>query len=252
MQMEARTGIALAVGLGTHLLFALGVGWMVVSLAFGMQTGLGRLRGAAAWTANAALVLQFPLLHSFLLSRRGRRLLARLFPPPLGEDLSTTTYAAISSLQILATFALWSPSGVVWAAPRSAWLVASLVAYAASWLTLGRAMSDAGLGVQTGAIGWRAVVRGERPRFEGFFPERGLFRVCRQPVYVAFALTLWTGPWWTPDRLAIALAWTAYCAVGPVLKEERYLAAYGDLFRRYQQRVRYWLPSLELLRPSSR
>jgi hypothetical protein len=42
--------------------------------------------------------------------------------------------------------------------------------------------------VQTGALGWRAIARGERPRYASFFPERGLFRVCRQPVYVAFAL----------------------------------------------------------------
>jgi methanethiol S-methyltransferase len=34
-------------------------------------------------------------------------------------------------------------------------------------------------------------------------PTRGLFRLIRQPIYAAFALTLWTVPVWTPDQLVL-------------------------------------------------
>jgi len=50
----------------------------------------------------------------------------------------------------------------------------------------------------------------------------GLFRVTRQPIYVSFALTLWTVPTWTPDQLVIAVVLTAYCLFAPLFKEARY------------------------------
>ena len=79
------------------------------------------------------------------------------------------------------------------------------------------------------------------PRF-GAFPTQGLFRWVRQPVYIGFALTLWTGPVWTPDRLVLALAWTAYCVTAPRLKERRMVRRHGENYARYQREVPYMLP----------
>jgi methanethiol S-methyltransferase len=59
---------------------------------------------------------------------------------------------------------------------------------------------------------------------------------------VAFALTLWTVPVWTPDQLALALTLTAYCLLAPRLKERRFAARYGDRFHRYRAAVPYVLP----------
>jgi hypothetical protein len=73
-------------------------------------------------------------------------------------------------------------------------------------------------------------------------PTTGLFRLCRQPIYVAFALTLWTAPTITPDQLVISLVLTAYCLVGPLFKEARFARQFGEPFARYQQNVPYWLP----------
>jgi protein-S-isoprenylcysteine O-methyltransferase Ste14 len=69
-----------------------------------------------------------------------------------------------------------------------------------------------------------------------------LFRACRQPVYLAFALTLWTGPVLTLDRLVLAVAWTAYSLVGPLFKERRYVERFVDAYRNYQAQVPYMLP----------
>lgn len=238
--------VALVYGAACHLAFALGIAAMIYSLYFGMQAGRGGLQGGAAWAVNTALVLQFAVGHSFLLSRRGRGLLRRLAPLGLGRDLETTTYACVVSLQLLLTFAAWSPVGPVWwdahGAPR--WLLSA--AYAGSWLLLLKAMVDSGLEVQSGFLGWSAVVRGHTPRY-GPFRERGTFRYVRQPIYVAFSLALWTSPAWTPDHLLIACGWTAYCLVGPLLKERRYLRLHGEAFRVYRARVPYWLPALHRL-----
>jgi protein-S-isoprenylcysteine O-methyltransferase Ste14 len=167
---------------------------------------------------------------------------ARRVPFRLGRDLATTTYAMGASLQLLVVFGLWSPSGILWWEPAGAPGGVFDLAFAASWLLLAKAMGDAGLGIQSGSQGWLAVARGLRPRY-GPFPQHGLFRWCRQPVYLAFALTLWTGPVWTPDHLVIAAVWTAYCVLGARIKERRYLAAFGDEFRAYQRRVGFWWPA---------
>ena len=110
--------IAVTYGVVCHTLFVLGVGTMMVAMAFGMSESLGTLQAPWREIANGLLLLQFPLAHSFLLSTRGRGLLSRLAPIGLGGRLSTTTYAAIASIQIGLLFLLWTPSGIVWCARR--------------------------------------------------------------------------------------------------------------------------------------
>jgi len=233
---------AVCLGLACHLAFAAGVASMIAALYTGLRIGHGSLTGAVAVVANAALLMQFVVLHSLLLSPTGRGWIARLTPLGLGRDLATTTYALIASLQLVLTFWAWSPiGGVVWAAQGMARTVVT-VAYVCSWLLLLKTMADAGLPVQTGSLGWTAVAQGRTPVFPSF-RVHGTFRYVRQPVYVAFALTLWTGPVWTIDHLVIAVAWTLYCVLGPQLKERRYLRAYGAGFERYRRVVPYWIPA---------
>lgn len=234
---------AIVAGLVCHLSFLLGIAAMIAGLFFGMTRGFGPFHGSAAWIADGLLLLQFPLVHSFLLSQRGGRLLARLTPLGLGSDLRTTTYATVSSWQLMLVFGLWSPIGAIWWEPTGLALAVCSVLYAASWILLLKTMADAGLPLQTGFLGWSAVARNRKPRFKRF-PVEGTFGLIRQPVYFAFTLTLWTAPVWTADRLLIAVAWTAYCLLGPLLKEQRYLRYHGNDFAEYRRRVPYWVPRL--------
>ncbi|WP_424974794.1 methyltransferase family protein [Dinoroseobacter sp. S124A] len=236
-----RMGLALTYGAVCHGIFALAGLAMLVGLFTGMQSGFGAVPQPYAWIANLVLLAQFPLAHSALLTPRGRRVLARLAPAPHGQTLATTVYATIASLQLLLLFTLWTPSGVVlWRAEGVAFWVLCLC-YGGSWLLLTKASFDAGPTVQSGSLGWMALLRGQRPVFPDM-PERGLFRVVRQPIYVAFALTLWCVPVWTPDQLLVATVYTAYCVTAPRFKEQRFLRIYGDRFRAYQARVPYWIP----------
>jgi protein-S-isoprenylcysteine O-methyltransferase Ste14 len=225
-----------------HGSFLIAVATMATALFVGMQSGLGNLSGFWAVAADAVLIVQFPLLHSWLLGS-GRRVLVRLLPGGLGRTLATTIFATVSSLQLSALFALWTPSGVVWWTPTGAAAVVANAAFVASWVFLVRAIFDAGVGLQTGSIGWLALLVGRQPRF-GPMPTRGLFRSCRQPIYLGFFLILWTAPAWTPDHLLLALAWSPYCLLGPRRKERRFRAAYGDLFAEYSERVPYFIPQL--------
>ena len=232
---------ALFYGVLCHALFFASIAVMVQALYFGLTTGLGPFRGAGAVVANALLVLQFPLIHSWLLSDQGRTFQTRLVPFGLGRKLSTTTYVLLASLQLLLAFGLWSPSGVIWWRAEGILQHFFTLAFALSWLLLALSMQQAGLGVQMGYLGWLSVVRQRRAVFPKFATQ-GLFQWCRQPIYFSFALTLWTGPVWTPDHLFLAAFWTLYSVIGPVFKERRYRRYYGADYEAYQALVSYWVP----------
>lgn len=238
-----RIALALGMGLACHLTFAAGVLAMILAMFFGLSESLGSVPWPWAALANAALIVQFPLAHSLLLTGPGGRLLTRLIPGPHGQTLASTTYALIASAQLLALFALWTPSGVIWWRAEGVAFWAITAAYGVSWLLLLKASFDAGAEVQSGALGWLSLMARIRPVFPDM-PVQGLFRVIRQPIYVAFALTLWTVPVWTPDQFALAASYTAYCLIAPRLKERRLAARHGARFRRYQAMVPYALPRL--------
>lgn len=232
---------AVAMGLACHGTFALAVGSMAWSLLHGLQQGLGRVPGGFGPLANLLLVLQFPLLHSFLLSARGRPWLQRLSPVGHGRTLAPTTYVLLGSLQLLLTFWAWTPSGVVWHEPHGATGTAQYALFVGAWLFLVKALHDAGLGVQSGAVGWWALLR-DRPVAYGGMPTAGLFAACRQPIYLGFALVLWTAPVWSLDWLLLTAPWTVYCVVGPRWKEQRWERLFGERFRAYRATVPYLLP----------
>lgn len=238
-----RIALALAAGGLCHAIFSAAVLAMMAAMFFGMSESFGAMPWPWALLANAALILQFPLAHSLLLTGRGGRLLSRLVPGPHGETLATTSYAIIASAQLLALFVLWTPSGTIWWRAEGGMFWAMCAAYAASWLLLLKASFDAGAEVQSGALGWMSLMAQKRPIFPDM-PVLGLFRFIRQPIYAAFALTLWTVPVWTPDQLALALCYTCYCLFAPVLKERRFARRYGRRFSEYRSAVPYLVPRL--------
>ena len=238
---QPRVLLALTYGAACHALVLSGIGAMIWAMYHGMSRSLGAVDHPWAIAVNALLLAHFPLAHSLLLTGPGQKLLGRLAPSRHGKTLATTTYAIIASVQLLLLFLLWTPSGVVWWQAEGATRALLTVAYGCAWLLLLKACIDGGIQLQSGMLGWFALLRDRRPRFPDM-PTGGLFRLVRQPIYVAFALTLWTVPTWTPDQLAVALSYTAYCALAPLHKERRFRAIYGRRFDAYSGRVPYWIP----------
>jgi len=116
---ERRT--AIVYGILCHGAFAVGIAAMIAGIFTGLRLGHGPFSGASALGWDLLLVAQFAVLHSFLLTQRGRAVIARLAPAGLGAPLSTTTFALISSLQLILTFTAWSRLGDVWWEPHG-WL----------------------------------------------------------------------------------------------------------------------------------
>ncbi len=230
---------ALFFGLLCHASFACAVVVMASALFGGMDIGPLRPQGAVAVWQDVALLLQFPILHSFFLGKRGRGMLARLLPGDLGKSLVTTTFVILASVQVIALFGFWAPLGSVRWQPSGALLWCWSSAYAASWVLLAVAMWNAGLGTQMGFLGWLSVWRGSHPEYPDF-PTEGLYRVCRHPVYFAMSLVALLGPVWTLDHACIAAVFCCYCVVGPLVKDRRYRIRYGERFERYQREVPFF------------
>lgn len=239
----SRITLALIMGLICHVTFGVAIMAMIAAMFFGLSQSFGTVAWPWAGLVNLLLILQFPIVHSILLTKRGTYILSRLVPGPHGETLATTTYAIIASAQLLALFALWTPSGIIWWQAEGTVFWVLTMAYAMSWLLLTKASFDAGAEVQSGALGWMSLMGRIRPIFPKM-PIHGMFRLIRQPIYAAFALTLWLVPVWTPDQLVLALSYTAYCFFAPILKERRFALRYGKYFQRYRALVPYFLPRL--------
>jgi hypothetical protein len=174
----ARIALVLRMGFVCHMTFAAAILAMIAAMYFGLRESFGTVTWPWAALANLALIVQFPLVHSILLTKRGGRLLSRLIPRSNGGTLATTTYAIIASAQLLALFTLWTPSGIVWWRAEGAVLWVLTTAYAASWLLLTKSNFDAGAEVQSGALGWMSLLGRIRPVFPDM-PTLGLFRLIR-------------------------------------------------------------------------
>jgi methanethiol S-methyltransferase len=85
---------------------------------------------------------------------------------------------------------------------------------------------------------YRGRQAGEQP-----FVVRAFYRIVRHPLMLGFLVAFWSAPTMTLGHLLFALATTGYILVAVKFLEERDLvAAFGDDYRAYQQRVPMLLP----------
>ena len=233
--------LAIFYGLMCHGIFLIAGAVMFSTILTGFQFSVGALEGLSAVAINFLLLIQFPIGHSFFLSKRGMRVLEIFAPKSYAKTLRTTIYATIASMQLILLFSLWSFSGVfVWQIEMPANLIMILLNLA-SWALLSISSIQAGYKVQTGSLGWTSVYQGKEPIFPDM-PTRGMFSIIRQPIYLSFSLVLWTSPQMSVDLFIVALSYSLYCYFGPMLKEKRFYRIYGNQFTEYQERVPYYLP----------
>ena len=236
---------AFTYGIMCHLLFGIAVIAMIYHMFYGMQKSLGNFEGTLAIITNGALLLQFPIVHSFLLSQRGQKILSSLGPRKLASNLSTTSFTIVASLQLLALFMLWSPSKIVYDMPFEFLVYLLTVLYFLSWTLLIFATIDAGLEVQSGALGWISVLTNKSPVFPPL-PTNGLYSVIRHPIYASFFLAVVTVPCWTADQLIISFILGGYCVFAPILKDRRLIKRHGQNYIKYKNITPYMIPNKKL------
>ncbi len=238
---KGRATLLIIYALVCHLSFLVSVFYMAYSLFAGLENGHGSLHGASGVVANLLLLLQFPIVHSVLLTNAGRKILLHFAPRDLNTSIATTLYVTFSSAQLIATFLLWSPSHILLF--ELSWPIywISVFLFLISWPVLALSMIEAGPQVQFGWLGWWSNLKRIKPTYPSF-AQSGLHRIVRHPIYSSFFCILLFSPIWNLDHLLIIIVWGSYCLVGPLKKERRYQQYYGEAYLQYKNQVPYFIP----------
>ncbi len=128
---------------------------------------------------------------------------------------------------------LYHPDARIWQVTGALVLFGGLILLIVSQLDLGAS--------------WRiGIDEGTRPGLV----TRGLYRFCRNPIFLAILMTLGGYTILIPTRLSLALLLGGFIGIRQQVRtEEAYLLrAYGDDYRAYARRVGRFLPGIGRLR----
>ena len=233
--------ISILYGVVCHITFVISGLCMFWVLYNGFTVSLGSVRYPLNIITNTLLLLQFPILHSFLLTNSGRKFLRFFAPRNHAKTLETTIYATIASIQLLLLFLLWTPSNIVIYDLKYPVNVLNFLFFILGWILLAISSFQAGYKVQTGSLGWISMFLSEKPKFPPM-PTNGLFKLIRQPIYLSFCIVLWSPPTMTLDLFCVALFYSFYCYFSPYFKEKRFTKLYGESFLKYKKNTPYFFP----------
>lgn len=226
-----RRAAGIAVGVGTHALFALTV-WYLFRFLRGWEGTAPATSATSALLVDAFLAVQFAVPHSALLHPAVRERLTRWIPRPFYGCL----HCMVTCVSLLAAIFGWQTvPAVVWS-PDGFARDAILCAFYGSWAALLYSLHLSGLGYQTGWTPWWHWLRGV-PLPPRQFQPKSLYRWMRHPVYLSFLGLIWFNPHFTADRLLLAGLWSVYIFAGSQLKDRRLLYYLGGKYRAYQSRV---------------
>lgn len=241
----ALRGLGIVAGLGTQILFFVTVWYLFAFLKDGPTPGT-----KASLLVDAALSLQFAVVHSWLLLPATRKKITRV----LAGEFYGCLFCVATCVGLLGMFAGWQAS------PLMVWEMTGLgsammqACFYASWIMLLYSLSLTGLGYQTGFTPWWHWLRRE-PQPKRLFAPRGAYLLLRHPVYLSFLGLIWFTPRMTLDHAVLTGIWTVYIFVGSYLKDERLAYYYPKAYRDYQTRVTgyplFVIGPLGLRRPAS-
>lgn len=81
------------------------------------------------------------------------------------------------------------------------------------------------------------------------FTTTGCYSIVRHPLYLFSTLFMILNPVMTSQWLILTIMSTAYFIFGGLIEEKRLAVEFGEAYRRYQQRVPFFLPNPARIRP---
>ena len=229
-------GIACYAVFFATFLYALGfVGNFVVPRTI---DGAPRVDLVTALLTDLGLLALFAVQHSVMARPAFKRWFTRIVP----ECAERSTYVLFSSLALIALFAYWQPlGGVVWQIADPLWRGVTYAAFGFGW---GLVLISSFLINHFDLFGLRQVwlqLVG-MPYTHLNFGTPGPYKLIRHPLYLGWFFAFWATPVMTATHLLFALMTTAYILIAIQLEERDLIAALGDDYRRYRERVPMIIP----------
>jgi protein-S-isoprenylcysteine O-methyltransferase Ste14 len=228
--------ILYAIGFVGNLWLALGLDG---SLYRSMDVPTADTSFARALLVNVALLALFAVQHSGMARKGFKDWSARVLP----QAIERSTFVLTASVCLCLLFWYWQPIGtaVLWdvsTGRAGAVLTAlSIVGWAIVFMSTFMIDHFELFGLRQVWYAFRAKESPELP-----FKTPGFYKLVRHPIYVGFIIAFWATPIVTLGHLLFAATTTLYI-LGAIQLEERDLVdRYGDLYRRYRERVRMLAP----------
>jgi len=202
--------------------------------------GAPRVDFTTALLTDLALLALFAVQHSVMARPMFKRWFTRLVP----ESAERSTYVLFSSLALIALFAFWQPlGGRVWEIADPVWRGVMFAAFGFGW---GLVLISTFLINHFDLFGLRQVwlQMAGKPYTHLKFGTPGPYKLIRHPLYLGWFFAFWATPVMTATHLLFALTTTAYILVAIQLEERDLIAALGDDYRRYRERVPMIIPGL--------
>jgi uncharacterized membrane protein len=214
------------------LLFVLSLAFFLVQYrAFGQPSGPWTSQGWSAAAIDIGLFTLFALHHS-IFARTGikARISARV-----SEPLERTTYVWISSLLFALTLWAWQPvPGLLWHVTGAGrWLFyAGFAAGLVLTAVAASALDPLELSGIRQAFGWPR-------RDDRALSTTGAYGLVRHPIYLGWALIVWSVPAMTGTRLVFAAMSTLYLVVAIPFEERQMRRMMGPPYETYARTVRW-------------
>ena len=193
-----------------------------------------------ALLTNLALLGLFAVQHSVMARSAFKRWWTRIVPEPAERS----TYTLLSSLALIALFALWQPmGGVVWKVASPLGQAVLYGAFAFGW---GLVLVSTFLINHFDLFGLRQVwlqLLG-KPYQPVSFRTPALYRYVRHPLYVGWFFAFWATPTMTVAHLVFAIATSAYILIAIQLEEHDLVAAHPE-YEDYRRRVPMLVPFMK-------
>lgn len=193
---------------------------------------------------NLGLLGLFALQHSGMARPEFKKWWIRIIPKPIERS----TYVLTATLVLSLVMWGWQPM------PDTVWSIEAVWAQNLLWGLFGLGwllvLTATFMISHVHLFGLKQVhehMKGKElssPRFQ----IRGFYQYVRHPLNLGFLIAFWATPEMTVGHLIFALATTGYIFVAMYLEERDLIAAFGDRYRSYRERVPRIVPRLTSVR----